>query len=166
MGLPILLEAVLAKVESGAAPIIDRLCDVGADGLATRPELPLHDRATLALFIATSRLRTPIWREQTRSVFEQFAAFQSQASPESDGANFSITENDLIQQLAAIAGYSGWVLCCSTGRSSVRTAAHSSLVTRPYRCSIQLRSTQAAQQASRHRRMPSSSLRSTPTSAL
>lgn len=106
-----LLEAALGKVESGAAPIIEQLCEVGGDGLATSPKLPLHDRAILALFIATSRLRTPIWRAQTRSVFEQFAAFQSQASAESGRALFSIAENDLIQQLAAVSGYSGWVLC-------------------------------------------------------
>jgi len=105
-----LLEEALAKVENGAAPIIRQLCEVAADGLASRPELPLYDRAKLALFIATSRLRTPIWREQTRSVFEQFAEFHSDNTA-SDNSPFSLTENDLITQLAVISGYSGWVLC-------------------------------------------------------
>lgn len=105
-----LLEEALAKVENGAAPIIRRLCDVGVDRLATRPELPLAERATLALFVSTSRLRTPIWREQTRSVFQQFSAFLSGAGPES-GAAIEMTENELIQQLAMVGGWSGWILC-------------------------------------------------------
>jgi len=106
-----IVEKTLGRIESGAAPIIDQLCDVGADGLATRPELPLHDRAKLALFIASSRLRTPIWREQTRSIFEQFTEFQSQTSGESDDAILSITENELIQQFISVCGHSGWVMC-------------------------------------------------------
>src|SRR4051812_17316078 len=64
-----LLEDALGKIESSAAPVVERLCDVGADGLATLPELPLDRRTQLSLFVATSRLRTRIWREQTRSVF-------------------------------------------------------------------------------------------------
>jgi hypothetical protein len=105
-----LLEDALAKVENAAAPVIRELCDVGEDGLATRPELLLYERSKLALFIGTSRIRTPIWREQTRSVFNQFADFHAE-DRESGDSPFRPTENDLIAQVGVVGSYSGWVLC-------------------------------------------------------
>lgn len=57
------VEEALGKIESVAAPLIERL----AAG-----EFPERERrAELALFIAMSWLRTPAWRQQTKSLYEQ-----------------------------------------------------------------------------------------------
>lgn len=58
------VEDALGLVEQTAAPLID--------GLAL-DRFPVHEhRAELALFMAMSWLRTPAWREQNKSVMEQF----------------------------------------------------------------------------------------------
>jgi hypothetical protein len=118
------VEDAIARIESGAAPIIDRLTEVGADGLAKHPELPLHERLLLALFISVTRQRTPIWREQTKSLFEQFVAFQSserarrgqdagsapRAEDRGDAAG-PMPTNVLIQLFVRSCESGGWSLC-------------------------------------------------------
>lgn len=57
------VEEALGKIESVAAPLI-RALEAG--------DLPEgQQRAELALFIAMSWLRTPAWRQQTKSLHEQ-----------------------------------------------------------------------------------------------
>jgi hypothetical protein len=61
------VEETLGQIETVAAPLIRRI----ASG-----DLPVHgQRAELALFISMTTLRTPLWREQTKSLIEQFLTF-------------------------------------------------------------------------------------------
>ena len=57
------VEETIGLVESTAAPLIRGLAEEA---------LPVRERrAELALFIAMAELRTPLWRQQTRSLLEQ-----------------------------------------------------------------------------------------------
>jgi hypothetical protein len=60
------VEEALGKIESVAAPLIR--------GLAAGEFPRREQRAELALFIAMSWLRTPVWRAQMKSLFEQMTA--------------------------------------------------------------------------------------------
>jgi hypothetical protein len=120
-GLDSAVEEALAGMESTTAPLINRLTKVGANGLALRPELSLHERALLALFVATSRLRTPIWRAQTKSIAEQLVAYarsekldrladQFPTEHHGDGS-VVMPKNALIEHFLAMCGHGGWTLC-------------------------------------------------------
>ena len=69
------VEEALGKIEGVAAGIVKTLAEGGALDISERPGLALEDRAGLALFISMSHLRTPIWREQTKSVMEQMTDY-------------------------------------------------------------------------------------------
>jgi hypothetical protein len=58
------VEEALGMIENGAAPLVRQLAEGNLPEGASRLEL--------ALFMTMSSLRTPLWREQTKSVAEQF----------------------------------------------------------------------------------------------
>ena len=115
------VEELLAKIESAVAPIIDRLTQVGPDGLAERDELPFHEHAVLALFLALARLRTPIWREQTKAIAEQLVGYvkSERLDPGLVGdvewaqgsGTIEMPKNALIKDFMSQAPLSAWILC-------------------------------------------------------
>jgi Protein of unknown function (DUF4238) len=83
------IESVLSLVEGIAAPHVSRV---------ESGDFPIHmERLELALFIAICKLRTPVWREQTASVLEQFTASivaeRSRADP--TGAKRALAESEI-----------------------------------------------------------------------
>jgi hypothetical protein len=120
-GLDPAVENALADIEGATAPLIASLAKVGPDGLAERPELPLHERARLALFIAISRVRTPIWWEQTKSIAEQFVTYTKAerldhipgpfTTEERGDGSVVMPKNALIQHALGTCGHGAWMLC-------------------------------------------------------